>query len=74
MSDGFGLPSIGPLYNWRPSGAMQSQLAVTMGSVVTLTVPTGTQYAIICVRTTAGSAINYSYDGTTTPTTGVSGN
>lgn len=59
-------------YQFVPAGTMQSQLAVTTGGVVTLTVPAGTLLAVVCVRS-GGSAINFSDDGTTTPTTTATG-
>lgn len=58
--------------NGAPAGAMQSNLAVTTGAVVTPTVPTGTVYMVVCIRA-ANTAINFSDDGLTTPTTGASG-
>lgn len=50
----------------------QSQLAVTTGTVVTLTYGTCV-YATISLRQAAGSCINYSTDGQTAPTTGATG-
>lgn len=60
-------------YQFTPTGAMQSQLSVTTGSVVTLTIPAGSAVGIVCIRS-GGNAINYSYDGSTTPTTSSAGN
>lgn len=63
----------GTPYQFVPAGAQQSQLSVTTSAVVSLTVPTGTLLAIICIRT-GGAAINFSDDSLTTPTTGATGN
>lgn len=60
-------------YQYQSAGAMQSQLAVTTGAVATLTVPSGTTYFDVCVRNGAASAINFSVDGSTTPTTTATG-
>lgn len=57
-----------------PVGPMQSQLSITTGATVALTVPTNAIYATISIRQGAASCINYSTDGTTTPTTGATGN
>ena len=71
-------PVINPMtplpYPFAASGAMQSQLSVTTGATVALTVPKGTLYAVVCLRSGAASGINYSYDALTTPTTGTTGN
>lgn len=64
----------GSPYPFTIPGTMQSQLSVTTGATVALTVPAGTTYFDICVRSGAASSINYSVDGLTTPTTGATGN
>lgn len=58
----------------QPASPMQSQLSVTTAATVTLTIPTGAVYATIGLRQGAASCINYSTDGSTTPTTGATGN
>lgn len=47
----------------NPLSPMQAGLAIT--SATSLTVPTGTGYAVVCAR---GGNANYTTDGTTTPT------
>jgi len=56
----------------NPSGQMLSQQSVTTSTRLTLTPPLGTTYITVAVRQGA-SAINYSWDGLTTPTTGATG-
>lgn len=60
-------------YQYQSAGASQSQLSVTTSAVVTPTIPTGTTAAILGLRSGAASAVNYCYDGLTTPTTGTGG-
>ena len=61
------------VYTVNPLSPMQSQLSVTTGATVALTLPTGATYATISLRQGAASCINYTTDGTTTPTTGATG-
>ena len=63
------LPVIGSI----PKSPMQSQLPVTTGAIVALTVPNGSTYATISLRQAAAGCINYTTDGTTTPQTGATG-
>lgn len=62
------LPSAVSPYSFTPLTPMQSGL--TIASSTALTVPTGATYAVVCAY---GQAVNYTTDGTTTPTTTSSG-
>lgn len=59
-----GLPS-GP-YNYTPLTPGQYGLGIVTSTA--LTVPTGALQAVVCA---AGQSVNYTYDGTTTPTASV---
>lgn len=53
-------------YNYSPLAPDQHNLAITSSTALTL--PTGALQAVVCVR---GNNVNYTYDGTTTPTSSV---
>jgi hypothetical protein len=70
----FSFPATPSIVNTgMPVAPMQSQLAVTTSTVVGLTIPAGATTATVCIRSGAMGAINFSVDGSTTPTTGATG-
>jgi hypothetical protein len=53
-------------YNYTPLTPDQHNLAITTSTA--LTIPTGALQAVVCA---SGNNVNYTYDGTTTPTSSV---
>lgn len=53
-------------YNYTPLTPGQYGLAITTATA--LTIPTGALQAVVCA---SGNSVNYTYDGTTTPTSSV---
>lgn len=60
------VPTIAAPYQYTPLTPGQYSVAITTSTA--LTVPTGSLFAVVCA---AGNSVNYTYDGTTTPTSSV---
>lgn len=67
IESGGGTPGAGSQpYNYTP--LTPGQYGLTVATSTALTIPTGALQSVVCV---SGANVNYTYDGTTTPTASV---